>query len=126
MQLRKMTETLWHQNNNLTISNSEWYILDKIYNQETMISNVTKKVNITRQATHKIIKSLAAKDLVIIYNIENNKRDKWIKLTPIGTQYYENYSLIKSQVERTIEDTIGKEQLLLLKNLLQLDWLPDE
>ena len=58
IQLRSITEKLWNDNSDIPISNSEWFILARIYKKQPTISYVSKHVDISRQATHKFIKNL--------------------------------------------------------------------
>lgn len=120
--LRKITEKIWNDSSDLSISNSEWYIMARIYKQQPTISYVTKHVDISRQATHKFIKRLEAKGLVEINNVEHNKKDKCIKLTELGEQCFEKNAALKLTLEQKIADQIGNEQLEALKNLLKINW----
>lgn len=120
--LRKITEKIWNDSSDLSISNSEWYIMARIYKQQPTISYVTKHADISRQATHKFIKRLEAKGLVEINNVEHNKKDKCIKLTVLGEQCFEKIAALKLTLEQKIADQIGNEQLEALKNLLKINW----
>lgn len=119
--LRKICETLWNEHNELPISNSEWYIMARIYNETSTVSGVAKQVDITRQAAHKLIKKMESKGLVEFANSHNN-RDKCIQLTESGEQYYEKYRLMKASLEEKIAEKIGAEQLAHLRKLLLVDW----
>ena len=120
--LHRLVEEKWNENNTLYISNSEWYILKRIYKKQTTISEVTKSVDISRQATHKFIKSLQEKGLVEVQNVENSKKHKAICMTAFGEACYEKNELIKAEIEEQLVDTIGEEHVTTLKNILKLDW----
>ena len=122
LQLRKLTEKLWNDSSDIYLSNSEWFIMARIYKKQPTIAYVSKNVDISRQATHKFIKNLEAKGLVEISNVENNKKDKCIRLTKLGEECYEKNQSLKANLEKEIADKIGSEQLKLLKDLLKLDW----
>ena len=122
LQLRKITEKLWNDSSDIYLSNSEWFIMARIYKKQPTIAYVSKNVDISRQATHKFIKSLEAKGLVEINNVENNKKDKCIRLTKLGEECYEKNESLKVNLEKEIADKIGPEQLKLLKDFLKLDW----
>ena len=62
LQLRSITEKLWNDTSDIYISNSEWFIIARVYKKQPTISYVSKCVNISRQATHKLIKKLKQKD----------------------------------------------------------------
>jgi len=120
--LRRIAEKLWNDSSDIYISNSEWFIIARIYQKQPTISNVSKQVDISRQATHKLIKSLESKGLVVVKNVENNKKDKCIKLTALGEECYEKNESLKATIEKKIADHIGNEQLILLKDILKADW----
>lgn len=120
--LHRLVEEKWNENNALYISNSEWYILKRIYKKQPTISEVTKSVDISRQATHKFIKRLQEKGLVEVRNVENSKKYKAIRMTEFGEECYEKNELIKAEIEEQLIDTIGEEQVTTLKNILKLDW----
>lgn len=120
--LRRISEKLWNDSSDINISNSEWFIIARIYQKQPTISYVSKQVDISRQATHKLIKSLESKGLVVVKNVENNKKDKCIKLTALGEECYEKNESLKATIEKKIADHIGAEQLILLKDILKADW----
>ena len=120
--LRRITEKLWNDSSDIYISNSEWFIIARIYQKQPTISYVSKQVEISRQATHKLIKSLESKGLVVVENVENNKKDKCIKLTVLGEECYVKNESLKATIEKKIADHIGIEQLILLKDILKADW----
>ncbi|WP_409274536.1 MarR family winged helix-turn-helix transcriptional regulator [Neobacillus sp. SCS-31] len=120
--LRSILGKAWNDNSEIYISNSEWYIMARIYKKQPTISYVTKNVEISRQAIHKFIKNLSAKGLVEIRNAENNRKEKCIQLTPLGEECYEKIVALKAQLVNKIAENIGAEKVEELKNLLKLDW----
>jgi DNA-binding MarR family transcriptional regulator len=122
LQLRKLTEKRWNDSSDIYLSNSEWFIMARIYKKQPTIAYVSKNVDISRQATHKFIKNLEAKGIVEISSVEYNKKDKCIRLTKLGEECYEKSQSLKVNLEKEIADKIGSEQLTHLKDLLKLDW----
>jgi DNA-binding MarR family transcriptional regulator len=123
VQLRSITEKLWNDNSEIYISNSEWFIIARIYEKkQPTISYVSKRVDISRQATHKLIKQLKEKGLVEIKNVENNKKEKCIQLTQLGEECYEKNATLKATLEEKITGEIGMEQISFLKEILKADW----
>ncbi len=120
--VRRIAEKAWNNQSEIHISNSEWYIMARIYKKQPTISYVTKNVEISRQAIHKFIKNLSEKGLVEIKNVENNKKEKCIRLTALGEECYEKNEALKAQLENKIAEKIGMEQVTILKDLLKLDW----
>ncbi|WP_156851245.1 MarR family winged helix-turn-helix transcriptional regulator [Planococcus donghaensis] len=119
---RRITELAWDKESDIQISNSEWLIMAHIYKQQPTIASVTKNLDITRQATHKFIKNLAAKGLVEVQNVENNKKEKCIRLTTLGEECHEEHEVVKKQLENQIAKKIGVDQLKILKDILKGDW----
>lgn len=122
VQLRGTLENLWNKTSDLYISNSEWFIMARVYKKKPTISYVTKRVDISRQATHKFIRTLEAKGLVIVSSLENNKKDKCIELTKLGEECYEKNKALKEDLEQKIIATIGEEKFQALNDILRLDW----
>ncbi|WP_342429500.1 MarR family winged helix-turn-helix transcriptional regulator [Neobacillus sp. FSL H8-0543] len=120
--VRRIAEKDWNNQSEIHLSNSEWYIMARIYKKQPTISYVTKNVEISRQAIHKFIKNLSEKGLVEIKNVENNKKEKCIRLTALGEECYEKNEALKARLENKIAEKIGMEQVTILKDLLKLDW----
>ncbi|PGY08135.1 DNA-binding transcriptional regulator, MarR family [Bacillus sp. OV166] len=120
--VRSISEKAWNDQSEIYISNSEWYIMARIYKKQPSISYVTKNVEISRQAIHKFIQKLSEKGLVEINNVENNKKEKCIQLTDLGEECYEKNAALKAQLENKIAEKIGTEQVSILKGILKLDW----
>jgi DNA-binding MarR family transcriptional regulator len=120
--VRKISETSWNNQSEIHISNSEWYIMSRIYKRKPNISYITKNVEISRQAIHKFINKLSEKGLVHVENVENNKKEKCIQLTALGEECYEKNEALKAQLENRIANKIGTEQVSKLREILKLDW----
>jgi len=122
VRLRSLNNQLWHQSHDIHISNSEWFIMARIYKKEPTISYVTRHVDISRQATHKFIKILQSKGLVEISNAQHNNKDKLIRLTKFGEECFEQNESIKATLQAKINASIGAEQADQLMRILKLDW----
>ncbi|MFJ3389630.1 MULTISPECIES: MarR family winged helix-turn-helix transcriptional regulator [unclassified Lysinibacillus] len=120
--LRRLAEEKWNKHNDIYISNSEWYILGMIYKKQLTISDVAKNVKFSRQATHKIIKSLEVKGLVTITSVEHSKKHKAIRMTEFGEDCFEKNQFCKAEIEKQLVNTIGEDQVIRLKNILKLNW----
>jgi len=116
--IRKILEVKWNEMSDIPISNSEWYIMSKVNNNQPTISMVAKSVQISRQAAHKFIKKLESKGLVEMIAGSNN-RDKYIQLTDLGQICVDKYIVLKMDIEKRISEKIGIEQL---KTILKSDW----
>ena len=122
IQLRNLIEKQWNATGDIHISNSEWFIMARVYKNRRTISYVSKQVNISRQATHKFIKNMEAKGLVEVHSVENNKKQKCIQLTDLGEKYYEENVRLKANIEKQIAERIGPEKMEVLKEILKADW----
>lgn len=120
--LRKLIEERWNSKHDIYISNSEWFIMAKTYKKRPTIASISKNVNITRQATHKFVKSLEQKGLVEVGPVENNKKEKCLRLTELGERYHEENETIRTELVRQIADSIGDENVKALETILKLDW----
>ncbi|WP_017755054.1 MarR family winged helix-turn-helix transcriptional regulator [Calidifontibacillus oryziterrae] len=120
--LREITEKMWNGNSDIYISNSEWFIMARIYKKQPTISYISKNVDISRQATHKFIKNLHSKGLVEVMNVENNNKEKCIRLTSLGEQCFEKNAALKASLEKKIIEKIGDQQIAFLKEILKSDW----
>ncbi len=116
--IRRILEEKWNEMSDISISNSEWYIMSKVNNHQPTISMVAKNVQISRQAAHKFIKKLASKGLVEIVPGSNN-RDKCIQLTDLGQICVDKYIILKKEIEMKISEMIDVHQL---KTILKSDW----
>src|SRR5690606_242816 len=86
--LKKLAKHLWEQTSMDPISNSELFILTKISEvEQTTIANISKQVDISRQATHKFISRLKEKNLVEVGSLAHNKKEKAISISPLGKKY---------------------------------------
>ena len=122
LRLLKFKQDKWNAKNSVPITNTEWSILSLICGKLPTISELAQQLGITRQAAHKTIKALDAKGLFVINPVENNNRNKCIKLTPLGEEYYHENQKIKNEMEKEIGQKIGQDKLNLLKELLKGDW----
>ncbi|MCM3387522.1 MarR family winged helix-turn-helix transcriptional regulator [Ureibacillus chungkukjangi] len=116
--IRRILEEKWNEMSDISISNSEWYIMSKVNNHQPTISMIAKNVQISRQAAHKVIKKLEAKGLVELVPGSNN-RDKCIQLTDLGQICIDKYIVLKKDIEKKISENVEIQQL---KAILKSDW----
>jgi len=121
--LKKQKEEQWNHNNSIPVTNTEWYILSLIYGKQPTIPEITQQLGISRQATHKCIKTLDSKGFISTQRVENNKRNKCLNLTPIGEACFLKNQQLKEEIENEIGQKIGHENITLLKELLKRDWI---
>lgn len=120
--IRLYIEKLWNEKYNIKINNTEWHVIAKLYSGMDTIADITRKVHVSRQATHKLIKNLEQKELIEIYDDQKNKKIKKVRLTHFGIKCYEQYTAIKEQVDDLIERSIGSELYEQIKKGLSMEW----
>lgn len=120
--LRRIAEELWNERGDLSISNSEWFLMARIGNGEPTIAEVSRQVDITRQATHKLIRKMSDKGLVEVSDDERNKKVKRVRLTMFGHECYEHNEKLKAELEKRIAEAIGADRVAALKEILAMDW----
>lgn len=131
--VQKAFEQAWNKQSDISISNSEWYIITCIFKKEDRgtgpssqpglpISHVTKNIDISRQAIHKLVKNLSAKKIIEVHKMEDNKRERRITLTAFGMDVYKAHTALKVQIEKEFAKKVGQEQVEILKDILLQDW----
>ena len=120
--IRTHIEKIWNEKYDIKMNNTEWHVIAKLYSGMDTIADITRKVHVSRQATHKLIKNLEQKQLIEIYDDQNNKKIKKVRLTQFGKQCYEQHMAIKEQMEASIEQSIGTKLYEQLKKGLSMDW----
>ena len=94
----------------------------RIYGIRPTLAQVSKSVDISRQATHKLVRGLESRGLVIIEDSTENNKDKCIRMTPLGEECYEKNLALKAELIDRIADHIGSDKVSLLKDILMTDW----
>ncbi|WP_024371044.1 MarR family winged helix-turn-helix transcriptional regulator [Exiguobacterium sp. ZOR0005] len=121
-QIRRVSERAWNDQHDIYLSNSEWYVLARIYNKRPTIAEVTRGIHVSRQATHKLIKNLQTKGLVSVTDHPTSRKDKCIELTELGVICYEQNEALKAKLEQNIANALGEDAFKQLQKLLQSDW----
>jgi len=122
-QLDQFMEVRWQKHDRIDLSVSEWTAISLAYQREKIaIAEVARKMDISRQATHKLIRNLEQKELLAIHQLENNKKAKSIQLTEEGVACYEKRRALKSELEQEVISKLGEEPIKALKSILKQDW----
>ncbi|AWC95971.1 TPA: winged helix-turn-helix transcriptional regulator [Morganella morganii subsp. morganii] len=108
------------------MSNSEWYILSRVYDQPVSIADISATVTISRQAIHKFIRQMEEKGLITIFDVQGSKKLKGVKMTPYGQQCYDAYEAIKTGLCDEIAAAVGQENLALIIRLFQQTWFDEK
>lgn len=122
-ELRQKVEYLTAQQlPQIHFSSSEWYLITIIQYGSPSLAELTRIINLTRQAIHKAVKQLQQKAVVQIEAVPNNQKEKRVTLTPLGITCYEQYIANKVRLITHIGKVIGTSELAQLQDLLQQDW----
>ena len=71
--IRTHIEKIWNEKYDIKMNNTEWHVIAKLYSGMDTIADITRKVHVSRQATHKLIKNLEQKQLIEIFDDQKNK-----------------------------------------------------
>lgn len=119
LQCRKTIEDTWNEQNDIQLSNTEWFILYQLHKQKQTIIGLCNTIGITRQAMHKLINKMEKLGLVTT-DLTRNK--KYAQITEFGNICYEKNKAIKAKLEGRIKNKIGEDAYGQLKQLLAADW----
>lgn len=87
------------------------------------ISEISRRIGLSRQGAHKAVTSLMAGEYLEAVPREANSRDRWVRLTDKGLAYCAKMDEVKEELERRIAEKLGREQVALLRELLERGWL---
>ncbi len=122
--LHRRREAMWATTGLVPVTVTEWHVLSRVRDGSSSISEVARAVNISRQATHKCIRSLQDKGILTVDTHPDNRRNRVVSMTDFGHLCYAQNLAFRLEVEQQVEASIGAEQLCLLKDIL--DKIPPE
>ncbi|CEO22367.1 MarR family winged helix-turn-helix transcriptional regulator [Paraclostridium sordellii] len=121
-QLRKIVRDKWSENAGEYITDTESYIIALLERKAMTASQLARIIDISRQGVHKNTKNLIAKGYIEIENYDSSSRDKTLILTKKGEKFCEETLVLKNQLEKSIEEVIGTDNLTVLKSCLKETW----
>ena len=122
-QLRKIVRDKWsEENDGEYITDTESYIIALLERENMTASQLARIIDISRQGAHKCTKNLILKGYIKLENINSSSRDKTLMLTEKGEKFCEETLVLKNQLEKSIEEVIGDENLKVLKSCLKEKW----
>ncbi len=116
IKLRKLAEDRWAKTGEEEISHTEGFLLAKINMGKISISEAARQANISRQAMFKCAKKLESRGYLEFGIDETN--NKYAYLTTKGNNYCIKSKKLKENIEKEICENIGKENLEILKKIL--------
>ena len=117
---RHEVQDRWAENEE-EISHNEALLLGKISMGKISIAEIARQANISRQAMFKCAKKLEARGYLSF--VKNEQGNKYTELTEKGQDYCRRNRMLKDELENQIAEVLGKDQLMLLKELLSKEWL---
>ncbi len=121
-QLRKIVRDKWSENAGEYITDTESYIIALLERKPMTASQLARIIDISRQGAHKNTKNLITKGYIEIENCDSSSRDKTLILTEKGEKFCKETLVLKNQLEKSIEEVIGTENLTVLKSCLKETW----
>lgn len=121
-QLRKIVRDKWSENAGEYITDTESYIIALLERKAMTASQLARIIDISRQGAHKNTKNLIAKGYIEIENYDSSSRDKTLILTKKGEKFCKETLVLKNQLEKSIEEVIGTDNLTVLKSCLKETW----
>lgn len=119
--LRREVEDKWASSSEEEITHTEAFLLAKISMGKVSLAEAARQAHISRQAMFKCAKKLEEKGY-LEFNLEDN-HNKYAVLTLKGQAYCQKSRELKTSIENEIAEILGKDHVLLLKELLKKNWL---
>lgn len=104
------------------LSDAQMRVLATLRGEKSTISEVARRLRVSRQAVHKIASDLVTAGLLELNVKADNLRDKTIGFTIKGEQMKRTAEKILQELEKEVENAIGRDNLQQMKALLQKDW----
>lgn len=121
--LRREVEDRWKTIDEEEISHTEALLLAKISMGRITLAEVARQANVSRQAMYKCAKKL--EDRGYLKFVADKSNNKYTELTEKGIEYCEKSIELKEKIEEEISKVIGLENLKLIKELLNKEWIID-
>lgn len=119
-ELRKEIRNKW---SNDKLCDNKLHLISMLTIKKMTISEAAKLMNLSRQAIHKFSKSMVEEGLIKIEDSKENNKEKFMILTELGSELYNELLEIKLKLEEDIEKKIGLNNFKIIKKLLQESWL---
>jgi len=97
-------------------------ILSTLRGESLTISEVARRLGISRQAVHKIVSTLVKAKFLQLESLPGNSRDKCITFTPEGVALKQKAAEVLEELEQEIKIRLGAKDFNLLKSLLKKAW----
>ncbi|WP_018885670.1 MarR family winged helix-turn-helix transcriptional regulator [Paenibacillus massiliensis] len=106
------------------LNKTETHILSILERYEPMsISEISRRIHISRQGTHKSIQGLLAQNMIITTDTKENQRDRNVTITQKGRDYNRQLLELKLELEQQIVLRLGEDKIKVIKSILSEEWL---
>lgn len=119
--LRREVEERWNSSGEDDITHTEAMLLAKINMGKISLAEVARQANVSRQAMHKCAKKLEDKGYLKFVASDSNQT--YTSLTEKGELYCKKSNTLKEKIEKEIEKKLGKENIKIIKKLLEMEWI---
>lgn len=112
-----LVDSGWNQ-----IPKSNSLVFPHLLKEGVRPAEIARRAGVSRQAIHQVIGDLQRKGLVQMRPDPTNRRAKLVFLTKRGREFEEAVGKAEARVEQELSDRIGRREVRLLRNALELDW----
>ena len=107
-----------------SLTQSEARLLAHMAGKPMSMSELARRLSISRQAVHKTVAELERRDVLEVKNDPQRGNSKLVIYTAIGIELNSAGVKIIGQIEARIAQRVGAKDLEALKRILALDWDP--
>ncbi len=116
--LRQQAADQWFREGNEPVSQGESHLLSRISDLPRSISEVARLTGVSRQATHRTAMNLQSAGYLELRTHPENRRDKFLHLTPRGRRFVDHSEEMKKRMENRLEHRFGVESIRQMKRML--------
>lgn len=117
-----LNDPCWAELQHVSISLAECHVIDCIERNERInTTGIAKKLNITKGGISKITAKLIKKDLIEIRRLENNQKETYYSLKPLGRKIFQVHEILHEKAAEKFTALLkqySKEELHLAGRLL--------
>ncbi|EGO63382.1 MarR family winged helix-turn-helix transcriptional regulator [Acetonema longum] len=117
-----LSDPCWAELQHVSISLAECHVIDCIErNEQINATAIAKKLNITKGGISKITAKLIKKDLIELRRLENNQKETYYSLKPLGRKIFQVHKILHEKAAEkftAILNQYSKEELQLAGRLL--------
>lgn len=105
------------------LSITELHVIQSIGSQEQVnVTTIAQRIGVTKSAISKITSKLMKKDLIERYQLEDNQKEVFFRLTTAGESVFHFHELFHSRLERHMLEFLSRysdEELAFLQRVIR-------